>query len=58
VECEVKGALFLAYARDRQGAWLEVHPITPNISWRRVTGRSVVRHWRLTKNRRQSVHTD
>lgn len=52
VEVEVKGRRAIAHAVERRGRKLVIDPITPAFTWREVTGSQVLRHWRLTKNRR------
>lgn len=51
VHCDVKGRRFHALVESKTGGHLHVRPIEPNISYRRVTARQVIGHWR---RRRQS----
>lgn len=49
VECEVKGRRFYALVREKTRGQLIVFPITANITYRRVTSKQVVAHFRRSK---------
>lgn len=46
VEANVKGRQFYAIVERTPGDELIVHPITHGITYRRVSARQVIRHWR------------
>lgn len=58
VECDVKGRRFYALveraatADERQ---VDVRPITPGITYRRVTARQIIEHWRKARHNQATL---
>jgi hypothetical protein len=55
VEVDKRGRKFLAIVTEKRQGELTINPIAPNISYFNATSREIVKHWRLTKNGRQSA---
>lgn len=55
VRCDVKGRVFLAAVEGVAGRQLHVRPESRNVTWRTVSARQVVAHWRLSKRSRSAV---
>lgn len=55
VECDKRGRRFhaLVLHKPTDTRCLTIRPLQPGISYRSVTSREVVAHWRKTKNVRQ-----
>lgn len=49
VFCDVKGRRFYAVVQGRGKGELRVSPITPHISYRTVTARQVIEHFRKAR---------
>lgn len=50
--CDVRGVRFHAYVQAREDRGLIVHPIERGITYRHVTVRQVIAHWRRSKQSR------
>ena len=50
--CDVRGTRFHAYVQARENRGLAVRTIERGISYRHVTARQVVAHWRRSKQSR------
>jgi hypothetical protein len=57
VLCDVRGARFHAYVKEHTDGGLAVRPIERGITYRQVTARQVIAHWRRSKQSRASDHT-
>jgi hypothetical protein len=49
VEADVLGRRGFGIVEDKQPGKLLIRPISSGFTWRTVTSRQVVRHWRKTK---------
>jgi hypothetical protein len=52
VLCSVRGVRFHAYVQAREDRGLAVRPIERGISYRHVTARQAIAHWRRSKQSR------
>lgn len=52
VQVDVRGSLFVAEARGKEGRKLKIAPVAGalRLTYTQVTGRQVKKHWRLTTN--------
>jgi hypothetical protein len=58
VEIDRKGRRFHAVVLEKgTGLLTRIRPLEPNITWTTATSREVVKHWRLTANRRKVSST-
>jgi hypothetical protein len=57
VLCDVRGVRFHAYVKEHTDGGLAVRAIERGISFRQVTARQVIAHWRRSKQSRGSDHT-
>ena len=46
VQGDVRGSLFHAYVDRVEGSEIAVSPISRNVTFRRLTSRQVIAHWR------------
>lgn len=53
VEVERQGRRAHALVVGKGAGELDIHPITPGFTWRTVTARQVIGHWRKTRNGRK-----
>jgi hypothetical protein len=54
VECDVRGRRFYAFVTRVAGSEAEVNPFHAAITYRHVTARQVIQHWRKAGRKRNS----